>query len=53
MERSGQSPPSGKAGKQRVEQLQEDVMGLRLREAQAVAELKDMKQRYMELETQV
>ena len=53
VEKSSAVPPSGKAGKHRVEQLQEDVMALRLRESQAVAELKEMKQRVMELETEV
>jgi hypothetical protein len=33
--------------------MADELMGLRLREAQAVAELKDTKQNFMELETQV
>ena len=42
-----------KASKTQVQQLTEDMMTLRIRESQAVGELKEMKQRVMELETQV
>lgn len=39
--------------KDKVKQLQEEVMNVRLRETQAFAELTEMKQKVMELETQV
>jgi hypothetical protein len=36
-----------------LRQAQDDLMAVRLREAQAISELKEMKQKVMELETQV
>ena len=42
-----------KPSKNAAQHLAEEVMGVRLREAEAVAELKETKQRVMELETQV
>ena len=45
----GQQKPS----KKREQQLADDLMSVRLREAEALADLKEMKQKVMELETQV
>ena len=45
--------PLSKASKTEVRVLSDEVMSVRIREAQAVAELKDTKQRVMEMETQV
>ena len=42
-----------KASKNQVQQLQDDMMTLRLREAQTLGELKELKQKVMELETEV
>lgn len=36
-----------------VKDLEDQLMGLRIREADAIAELKEMRQKVMELETQV
>lgn len=48
-----QSTPSRWSGnKAQVSQLQEDLMTARLKEADATAELKELRQRVMELETQ-
>ncbi|KAI0213673.1 EVI5-like protein [Lamellibrachia satsuma] len=43
---------TSKPSKNAAQHLAEEVMGVRLREAEAVAELKETKQRVMELETQ-
>ena len=53
MERVRQNSPKEKSGKAEVRHLQEEVMGLKLKEARAVSDLKDAKQKLMELETQV
>lgn len=53
VEKSSAIPPSGKAGKHKFEQLQEDLMALRIREANALAEVKEVKQQVMELQTDV
>ena len=45
----GQTKPN----KKREQQLADDLMAVRLREAEALADLKEMKQKVMELETQV
>lgn len=45
--------PKEKASKAEIRHLQEDVMTVKLREAKAVADLKETKQKVMELETQV
>ena len=45
--------PLSKAPKNEVRLLCDEAMSARIREAQAVAELKDTKQRVMEMETQV
>lgn len=42
-----------KPSKKREQQLADDLMAVRLREAEALADLKEMKQKVMELETQV
>ena len=39
--------------KSRQQQIAEELMAVRLREAESVADLKNMKQKVMELETQV
>lgn len=36
-----------------IKELEDQLMGLRIREADAIAELKEMRQKVMELETQV
>ena len=53
MERVKQTSPKEKSSKAELRQLQEEVMGLKLKEAKAVSEVKDAKQKLMELETQV
>ena len=45
--------PLSKASKNEVRLMSDEVMSVRIREAQAVAELKDAKQRVMEMETKV
>ena len=45
--------PNQKPNKKREQQLADDLMTVRLREAEALADLKEMKQKVMELETQV
>ncbi|BFZ20670.1 hypothetical protein BsWGS_23709 [Bradybaena similaris] len=52
MERVRQSSPKEKGSKLEMRHLQEEVMALKLKEARAVADLKDAKQKLMELETQ-
>ena len=47
------NPSTGKSAKTKVEVLQEDLIAIRMREATVIAELKEMKQKVMELETQV
>ncbi|ESP00273.1 hypothetical protein LOTGIDRAFT_141007 [Lottia gigantea] len=44
--------PKEKSSKQEVRQLQEETMTIKLREAQTLVNLKEMKQKVMELETQ-
>ena len=44
---------TSKPSKNAAQHLAEEVMAVRLREAESVAELKETKQRAMELETQV
>ena len=44
---------TSKPSKNAAQHLAEEVMGVRVREAEAVGELKETKQRVMELETQV
>lgn len=54
MERMAASPaPKEKNSKAEVRQLQEEVMTVKLKEAKSVADLKETKQKVMELETQV
>ena len=53
MERVRQNSPKEKSGKAELRHLQEEVMCLKLKEARAVSDLKDAKQKLMELETQV
>ena len=50
---SGASKPSNKQQQEQLKATQDELMAVRLREAQAVSELKEMKQKVMELETQV
>ena len=45
--------PKEKNSKVEIRHLQEEVMTVKLREAKAVADLKETKQKVMELETQV
>ena len=52
MERLSACNPLSKASKNEVRVMTDEVMTVRLREAQLVAELKDSKQRVMEMETQ-
>ncbi|GFR92204.1 ecotropic viral integration site 5 protein homolog [Elysia marginata] len=52
MERVRQNSPKEKSGKAELRHLQEEVMCLKLKEARAVSDLKDAKQKLMELETQ-
>ncbi|CAL1530523.1 unnamed protein product [Lymnaea stagnalis] len=52
MDRLRQSSPKDKNSKTDIKHLHEEVMALKLKEARAVAELKDTKQKLMELETQ-
>lgn len=53
MERVRQASPKEKSTKSELRHLQEEIMALKLREARAVGDLKDAKQKLMELETQV
>ena len=53
MDRLSACNPLSKANKNEVRVMCDEVMSVRIREAQAVAELKDIKQRVMEQETQV
>ncbi|XP_076093594.1 ecotropic viral integration site 5 ortholog-like isoform X3 [Mytilus galloprovincialis] len=46
------SSPKDKNHNKEVKQLQEDVMTIKVREANCMSDLKDTKQKYMELETQ-
>ncbi|KAK6195334.1 hypothetical protein SNE40_000788 [Patella caerulea] len=46
------SSPKEKSSKQEIRQLQEETMTVKLREAQTLVSLKEMKQKVMELETQ-
>ncbi|XP_071157091.1 ecotropic viral integration site 5 ortholog-like isoform X3 [Mytilus edulis] len=46
------SSPKDKNHNKEVKQLQEDVMTIKVREAYCMSDLKDTKQKYMELETQ-
>ena len=48
-----QSSGEGTPNKSRQQQIAEKLMAVRLREAESLAELKSMKQKVMELETQV
>ena len=48
-----QSSGEGTPNKSRQQQIAEELMAVRLREAESLAELKSMKQKVMELETQV
>ena len=48
-----QSSGEGTPNKTRQQQIAEELMAVRLREAESLAELKSMKQKVMELETQV
>ena len=52
MERLSGCNPLSKASKNEVRVITDEVMTVRLREAQLTAELKDSKQRLMEQETQ-
>ena len=45
--------PKEKNSKAEIRHMQEEVMTVKLREAKAVADLKETKQKVMELETQV
>lgn len=45
--------PKEKSSKQEIKHLQEELMTVKVREAQALAESKETKQKVMELETQV
>ena len=53
MERIQQQAGKDKGSKSECRVLQEEVMGLKIKEARAVADVKDHKQKLMELETQV
>ena len=50
MQTTGEGTPPTKSKQQ---QIAEELMAVRLREAESLAELKNMKQKVMELETQV
>ncbi|XP_055896566.1 EVI5-like protein isoform X4 [Biomphalaria glabrata] len=52
MERIRQASPKDKGSKAEVKHLQEELMALKIKEAKSVADLKDAKQKLMELETQ-
>ncbi|XP_059139908.1 EVI5-like protein isoform X7 [Physella acuta] len=52
MERVRQASPKEKSTKSELRHLQEEIMALKLKEARAVGDLKDAKQKLMELETQ-
>ena len=48
-----QNSGEGTPNKSRQQQIAEELMAVRLREAESLADLKNMKQKVMELETQV
>ena len=53
MDKVNSASPNTKASKSDVRQMSDEIMTLRLREVNAISELKDSKQKLMELETQV